>query len=440
MADSKSGSALADLRVLDLSRILAGPTCTQLMGDFGADIIKIEKPGAGDDTRGWGPPYLTGKDGAPLAESAYYVAANRNKRSVAVDISEPDGQAIIRTLLAHCDVLLENFKVGKLAEYGLGYDDLKDEFPGLIYCSITGFGQTGPYASHSGYDFVAQGMGGIMSITGQPGSEPTKVGVGIADQMCGMYACVAILSALRYRDRTGLGQHIDIGLLDTQIAWLANEGTNYLVSGEVPRRRGNEHPNIVPYKVFLAADSYVILAVGNDSQFRKFCTFADAPEVLRSARFATNSDRLHNRDEIYRLIEQIMCQKTAAEWIDGLSALGVPCSPVYDIQQVFEDPHVIHRCMRENIADDRSAEGFVPVIGNPVKFSSSRVQYRLAPPGLGQHTDEVLGELTDLDAETLASLKQAGIVETYRPKHRADRKPVNDQTPAEAAASRSYSE
>lgn len=408
---SDDSAVLSDLRVLDLSRILAGPTCTQLLGDLGADIIKIEKPGAGDDTRGWGPPFLTGKDGKPLGESAYFVAANRNKRSVAIDISQPAGQAIIKSLLAKCDVLIENFKVGKLAEYGLGYEDLRCDFPRLIYCSITGFGQTGPYAGHSGYDFIAQGMGGIMSITGSPDGEPTKVGVGIADQMCGMYACVAILGALRYRDRTGLGQHIDIGLLDTQVAWLANEGTNYLTSDIVPRRLGNEHPNIAPYKVFAASDAHVILAIGNDAQFRRWCDFADEPALKAEKRFSTNSDRLRNREELYCLLEPIMRRKTAREWIDGLSALGVPCSPVNDIRQVFEDPQVLYRGMRQKIACDTTASGHVSVIGNPLKFSRTPVLYHRAPPALGQHTTEVLSDLAAVDGETLSSLAGSGVVE-----------------------------
>lgn len=428
MAGCEAMSALADLRVLDLSRILAGPTCTQLLGDFGADILKIEKPGSGDDTRGWGPPYVSGKDGRPLAESAYYIAANRNKRSVAVDISVPEGQAVVRRLLASCDVLVENFRVGKLAEYHLSYEDLKAEFPNLIYCSITGFGQTGPYASHAGYDFVAQGMGGIMSITGQPDGVPTKVGVGIADQMCGMYAAVAILSALHYRKQTGLGQHIDIGLLDTQVAWLANEGTNYLISGRVPKRLGNEHPNIVPYKVFRTMDGYVILAVGNDLQFRKWAGFAGVDGLAGDERFRTNPDRLRNRSELYALIEPIMSSKMTREWVEGLSAIGVPCSPVHNIAQVFDDPQVVHRRMRQSISSDRAAGGEIEVIGNPVKFSLSPVTYRHEPPFLGRHTAEVLGAIAGFDQHTIAALSSRGVIQTPSVPENSDK---NHAEPAE---------
>ncbi|MHA1600219.1 MAG: CaiB/BaiF CoA transferase family protein, partial [Alphaproteobacteria bacterium] len=283
---------LNGLRVLDLTRILAGPTCSQLLGDLGADVIKIERPGEGDDTRKWGPPYLKDETGADTTESAYYLCANRNKRSLTVDIAKPEGQELIKSLLAHCDILVENFKVGGLAKFGLGFADLKDQFPQLIYCSITGFGQTGPYAPRAGYDFLAQGMGGIMSITGQSDGEPVKVGVGIADVMCGMYAVSAILAAVHHRTQGGTGQHIDLALLDTQVAWLINEGVNYLTSGKVPKRMGNEHPNIVPYKVMPCADGHFILAVGNDAQFRRFCEFAGAPELADDPAYVTNAQRV----------------------------------------------------------------------------------------------------------------------------------------------------
>ncbi len=310
--------ALAGVRVLDLTRILAGPTCTQLLGDLGADVIKIERPGAGDDTRKWGPPYVQGTDG-PTAESAYYLCANRNKRSVAIDIATEAGQALLRRLLAKCDVLVENFKVGDLARYGLDWAQLKGEFPWLVYCSITGFGQTGPYAPRAGYDYLAQGLGGIMSLTGAPDGPPMKVGVGIADLMCGMYATVAILAALRHRDATGHGQHIDAALLDTQVAWLANEATNFLLSGQVPKRQGTEHPNIVPYQTFATADGYVILAVGNDAQFQKWCRFAGASELAADPRFATNSLRVEHRRELYARMPDHMRAKTTAEWVAGLA-------------------------------------------------------------------------------------------------------------------------
>ena len=401
--------ALAGIRVLDLSRILAGPTCTQLLGDLGADVVKIERPHAGDDTRKWGPPYVQGPDG-PTAESAYYLCANRNKRSVAIDIASGEGQALVRRLLAHCDILVENFKVGDLTRYGLGWEQLREEFPRLIYCSITGFGQTGPYAPRAGYDYLAQGLGGIMSITGEPDGLPMKVGVGIADIMCGMYATVAILAALRHRDATGEGQQIDAALLDTQIAWLVNEGTNYLLSGRVPRRLGTEHPNIVPYKTFESADGYVILAVGNDSQFQRWCSFAGAPELATDPRFATNSLRVRHRTELYTLMPDVMRRKTTAEWVDGLADLGVPCGAVNSLDQVFADPQVEARGMRLDMPHASAAAGSVPLIANPLKMSATPPSYRHSPPTLGQHTDEVLHELLGLDPAERARLRDAGTI------------------------------
>ena len=401
--------ALAGIRVLDLTRILAGPSCTQLLGDLGADVIKIERPGAGDDTRKWGPPYVQGPDG-PTAESAYYLCANRNKRSVAVDIATEAGQALIRRLLARCDVLVENFKVGDLARYGLGWEQLRGEFPWLVYCSITGFGQTGPYAPRAGYDYLAQGAGGIMSLTGEPDGLPMKVGVGIADIMCGMYAAVAILAALRHRDATGLGQAIDAALLDTQIAWLVNEGTNFLLSGQVPPRQGTEHPNIVPYKTFASADGYVILAVGNDAQFQKWCRFAAAAELAADPRFATNSLRVANRRALYALMPEFMRAKTTAEWVEGLAGLGVPCGPVNTLDQVFADPQVQARGMRLDLPHPSAASGSVPVVANPLKMSLTPPGYRHSPPTLGQHTDEVLDELLGLGEAERTQLRAAGTI------------------------------
>jgi crotonobetainyl-CoA:carnitine CoA-transferase CaiB-like acyl-CoA transferase len=405
-----TAQALAGIRVLDLTRILAGPTCTQLLGDLGADIVKIERPGAGDDTRKWGPPYVTGHDGEPTAESAYYLCANRNKRSVAIDIARPEGQALVRRLLAGCDVLVENFKVGDLARYNLGYEQLASEFPRLVYCSITGFGQTGPYAPRAGYDYLAQGLGGIMSITGAPDGEPMKVGVGIADVMCGMYATVAVLAALRHRDLTGQGQRIDLALLDTQVAWLINEGMNYLLSGRVPRRLGNEHPNIVPYKVFESSDGYVILAVGNDGQFQKWCRFAGADELAGDPRFATNSLRIRHRQELYALMPAYTRRRSTREWVEGLAALGVPCSPVNTIDQVFEDPQVRARGMRIEVPHAPAATGAVPLIANPIRMDATPPVYRRSPPTLGEHTDEVLAEVLDLDAAERERLRQAGVI------------------------------
>ncbi len=412
MTDSPSPrrtGPLAGLRVFDLSRILAGPTCTQLLGDLGADVIKIERPGAGDDTRKWGPPYLKGKDG-DTNESAYYLASNRNKRSLTIDISKPEGQTLAKRLIAKCDIMVENFKAGDMARYGLSHADLKDALPGLIYCSISGFGQTGPYAPRAGYDMLAQGIGGLMSVTGEPDRPPMKVGVGIADVMCGMYATTAILAALHHREKTGGGQYIDLSLLDSQVAWLVNVGLNYLTSKEVPQRVGNEHPNIVPYNVLPSSDGFIILAVGNDAQFQKFCGFAGAPKLAKDARFVTNEARVKNRRVIYELLPEITRRKTQSDWIEGLAKLGVPCSPVNTVDQVFADLQVRHREMQIRMPHPLSADGMVDLIGNPIKFSETPVHYRLPPPSCGQHTDEVLMELLSMPAAEIAGLRERGIV------------------------------
>lgn len=401
---------LAGLRVFDLSRILAGPTCTQLLGDLGADVIKVERPRAGDDTRKWGPPYVKDKDGKDTAESAYYLSSNRNKRSLTIDVSQPEGQELAKRLIAECDVMIENFKVGDMARYGLSYADLKDRFPRLIYCSISGFGQTGPYAPRAGYDLLAQGAGGIMSVTGEPDRPPMKVGVGIADVMCGMYAAVAILAALRHRDRTGEGQYIDLGLLDTQVAWLVNVGLNYLTSGQVPQRVGNEHPNIVPYNVLPSSDGYFILAVGNDGQYQKFCSFAGVPELASDPRFVTNEKRVLNRKAIYEILPQITRKRTTDEWVDGLSKLGVPCGPVYTVDRVFADPQVQARGMQISMPHPLAGKGTVDLIGNPIKYSATPIEYRLPPPYLGQHTEEVLKQILDLPEAEIAQLKTAGVI------------------------------
>jgi crotonobetainyl-CoA:carnitine CoA-transferase CaiB-like acyl-CoA transferase len=401
---------LEGIRVFDLSRILAGPTCTQLLGDLGADVIKIERPGAGDDTRKWGPPYVKAKDGKDTRESAYYLSSNRNKRSLAIDIAQKAGQALARRLIARCDIMVENFKVGDMAKYGLAYDDVKKNNPALIYCSITGFGQTGPYAPRAGYDMLAQGLGGIMSVTGESDGPPLKVGVGIADIMCGMYASTAILAALHHRDKTGQGQYIDLSLLDTQVGWLANVGLNYLTSGSVPQRVGNEHPNIVPYNVMPAADGHVILAVGNDGQFAKFCDFAGEPALAHDPRFATNEQRVMNRRALYDLLEEVMRHKTQGEWVEGLARLGVPCSPVNTVDQVFADPQVRARGMQIAMPHPLAAKGDVDLIGNPIKYSATPVAYRRPPPYLGQHTDEVLGELLKLSGSEMAELRNKGVI------------------------------
>ncbi|MCG6557840.1 CoA transferase [Ruegeria sp. 1NDH52C] len=389
MAGSEQPKGPLDgVRVLDLSRILAGPTCTQLLGDLGANVIKIENPGSGgDDTRQWGPPYVTDADGNPSDLSAYFMAANRNKKSVALDISTPEGQAQIRRLAAHADILIENFKPGGLAKYGLDYASLGPEFPGLVYCSISGFGQTGPNASKPGYDLMAQGFGGVMSLTGEPEGAPMKVGVGIADVMCGMYATVGILAALHHRQCTGEGQHIDLALVDAQVAWMINEGVNYLTSGALPQRRGNAHPNIMPYDVYATSDGHVVLAVGNDSQFRRFCGFLDLGALADNPRFATNQARLQNRAELDALLRPALAARSMAEVIAGLEALKVTVGPVQTIDQVFASDQVVARQMQ---IDMEAEPGPVHLIGNPLKLSRTPVTYRRAPPRCGQDTESVL--------------------------------------------------
>ncbi len=403
-------SALAGLRILDLSRILAGPACTQILGDLGADVIKVERPGEGDDTRKWGPPYMHDAAGRVTKESAYYLCANRNKRSVAIDISRPDGQRLVRQLADLCDVLVENHKVGALARFGLDYAAMRKTHPRLVYCSITGFGQDGPYAARTGYDFLAQGMGGIMSVTGEPSDAPMKVGVGITDVMTGMYATVAILAALRHRDATGCGQQVDLSLLDTQVAWLINAGQYYLTSGELPPRLGNGHPNIVPYEVFPASDGHFILAVGNDAQFRRFCQLAGRPELADDARFATNAMRVRNRSVLVPMLKEVTMLRSMDEWLQGLERLQVPGGPTNRIDQVFADPQVIHRGMRVRIPYSGSEDGSVDLIGSPIRLSETPVQYRHAPPRLGQHSNEILHELLGLKDADIDRLRMAGIV------------------------------
>ncbi len=386
--------ALDGLRILDLSRILAGPTCTQLLGDLGAEVIKIENPATGgDDTRSWGPPFVEGVDGEPTDLSAYFMCANRNKLSVAVDIATVEGQDTIRALAAECDVVIENFKPGGLVKYGLDADTLLAADPALVYCSISGFGQTGPNASKPGYDLMAQGFGGIMSLTGEPDGEPMKVGVGVADVMCGMYATIGILAALRHRDKTGEGQHIDVALVDSQIAWLINEGVNHLTNGELPKRRGNGHPNIVPYQVFATSDGHVIVAVGNDGQFRRFCAFLDVPHLADDPLYATNPARLANRDALLAMIVPLIAARPMDDMIAGLEARKVPVGPVQTLDQVFGSAQVKARDMIATIPTNDAKSGDVRVIGNPLKLSKTPVTYRRAPPRFGQDTDDVLGEI-----------------------------------------------
>lgn len=408
---------LTGLKVLDLSRILAGPTCTQLFGDLGAEIIKIERPEKGDDTRYWGPPFLQDENGEDTSESAYYMSANRNKNSVAVDLTKPEGQSIIRDLAKGCDILIENFKVGDLKRYGLDYDTLRGINPSLIYCSITGFGMTGPYAHRPGYDFLIQGMGGIMSLTGKPdeeGGEPTKCGVGIADVMCGMYASTAILSALHARHASGKGQHIDISLLDCQVAWLINQGAGYLVSGEIPPRRGNEHPTIVPYGTFRASDQSFIIAAGNDEQFQRLCEVLDAPELAKDNRFSKNKNRVINRRELIPIIDAKTATKPSGHWLETMEAVGVPCGPVNNLEQTFADPQIQHREMAINMPHRANSEDGVRLIGNPLNFSETPVSYHQAPPIRAEHTKEILAKHLGLSDEKIAELEQNGIIECLK--------------------------
>ena len=404
--------ALSHVRVLDLTRILAGPWCTQTLADLGADVIKIERPGQGDDTRQWGPPYARDATGQDTTEAAYYLAVNRNKRSVTLDISTTEGQDLIRRLVAECDVLVENFKVGDMQRYGLDYESLRVEHPGLIYCSITGFGQTGPYAPRAGYDFIVQGMGGFMSVTGErdglPGASPQKAGVAIADLFTGAHATIAILAALNHLERTGQGQYLDICLLDTQVAMMANMATNYLATGAPPVRWGNAHPNIVPYQVFKVADGWVIVACGNDGQFRKLTQVAGQPELAEDPRFATNPARVRHREQLVPLLDVLMLQRPCDEWIRLLEAVGVPCGPINDMADVFQDPQVLARAMRQELPHPTAGQVSVP--GSALKLSATPVTYRSAPPLLGQHTQEVLQSLAALSADELETLKNRKII------------------------------
>jgi len=401
--------ALQGIRIFDMSRVLAGPSCTQLLGDLGADVIKVERPGEGDDTRKWGPPFLKNSVGQDTEESSYYLSANRAKRSLTLDFTKPAGRDLALRLIAQCDVLVENYKVGTLARYGLGYEALHRELPRLVYCSVTGFGQNGPYATRPGYDFLAQAMGGIMSLQGEPEGEPMKGAVAVADLMTGMYSAVAILAALRHRDRTGEGQQIDMALLDTQVAWLGNQAQAYLTSGKIPPRLGNAHASVVPYQVFACADGYIVLACGNDGQFRKFCACAGAPELAADARFATNAARVVNRALLVPEIARLIAQRSAAAWIDMLEREGVPCSPINRLDQVFADPHVQARGMVVPM-DHPDAPAPIALLANPIKFSATPVAYRHPPPTLGEHTDTILREMLDLSVSEIAALRAARVV------------------------------
>ena len=417
MRQNAAMNSLEGIRVLDLSRVLAGPWCTQTLADLGADVIKIERPGAGDDTRNWGPPFLPTADGRESHESAYYLGANRNKRSVTCDIAQPEGQALVRELAEHCDVFIENFKVGDMARYGLDYASLKAINPRLVYCSLTGFGQSGPYAPRAGYDYIIQGMGGLMSVTGERddlNGGPQKVGVAVADLFTGMYATVGILAALRHAERTGEGQHLDMALLDTQVAMLANLGANYLVSDKAPGRMGNAHQNIVPYQVFEVAPradggkDFIILAVGNDGQYAKFCEVAGRPDLASEPRFVKNADRVRHRAELVPMLEAVMKTRAKADWLSALEAAKVPGGAINSLDEVFADPQVQARGMVTHWQHPLRAD--LPLVSSPIKLEKTPVRTDRPPPMLGQHTDEVLGELLGVDAARLATLRDRQVI------------------------------
>ncbi|SMF50368.1 Crotonobetainyl-CoA:carnitine CoA-transferase CaiB [Azospirillum oryzae] len=396
---------LSHIRVLELSRVLAGPWSAQTLADLGADVIKVERPGAGDDTRAWGPPWAGD-------QSAYFLSTNRGKRSITIDFERPEGQELVRKLAAQADVVIENFKVGGLVKYGLDYDSLKAVNPRLVYCSITGFGQTGPYRNRAGYDFMIQGMGGLMSITGQPDGEPgggpVKVGVAVTDIFTGLYATIGIMGALAHRDRTGEGQQVDLALLDVQVAVLANQAMNCLVGGKAPQRLGNAHPNIVPYQAFATRDGYIILAVGNDGQFAKFCTVAGRPELARDERYATNPARVANRKELVALLEELIRTRDSHDWLSALEEVGVPCGPINDLTAVFEDPQVKARNIHQDLP--HPTQGSVPTVASPIRYSGTPLVHDTAPPTLGQHTDTVLAESLGLSEADITALREKGVI------------------------------
>ncbi len=403
---------LSHIRVLDLTRILAGPWASQTLADLGAEVIKVERPKTGDDTRSWGPPWLKDRDGRETREAAYYLSVNRGKKSVTLDLSNPVGQRLVRDLAAKSDVLIENYKVGDLARYGLAYDDVRAVNPGIIYCSVTGFGQDGPYAQRPGYDFVFQGMAGLMSITGErddlPGGGPQKVGIAVTDVLTGMYAALAVTAAIAYRQVSGVGQHIDMALLDTLVAFNANQISNYWCSGEIPKRYGNAHANIVPYEVFAAADGHIILAVGNDSQFASFCRVAGREDLARDPRFSTNPQRVTNRGVLIPIIQEIVRQRSKGDWIGALEAAGVPCGPINNMREVFDNPQVQHRGMRVDIPHPAGVP--CATVASPMRFSDTPATYDMPPPLLGQHTREVLSGVLGLGDDEIAALSTQGVV------------------------------
>lgn len=404
---------LKGIRVLDLSRILAGPWAGQTLADLGAEVIKVERPGAGDDTRAWGPPFLPDNADGTQGDAAYFLSANRGKSSVCIDMSDPEGQDLIRKLVGECDILLENFKVGGLSKYGLDYDTLKQTNPRLIYCSITGFGQTGPFKHRAGYDFMIQGMGGIMSVTGQPdgspGAEPMKCGVAFADLFTGLYSVIGILGALHARTETGRGQHIDMALLDCQVGVLANQSLNYLVGGESPQRLGNAHPNIVPYQALPTQDGFLIIAIGTNRQFAKFCEVAGLDDLPADERFLTNQDRVVNRDAIIPIISETLKTRTTDDWISALEQHAIPCGPILDIAEVFNHPQVDARGLALELA--RSDTETVPSVANPIRYSETTIEHTKAPPRLGEDTRDVLARVAGLDGDDIDRLLAAGVVD-----------------------------
>lgn len=408
----KAQGPLANIRVLDMSRILAGPWVGQLLADLGAEVIKIERPGKGDDTRAWGPPFVKDRDGKDTADAAYFMCANRGKKSLTLDIAQPEGQQIIRELAQQSDVLIENYKVGDLKRYGLDYESLSQLNPRLVYCSITGFGQSGPYRDRAGYDFMIQGMSGVMSITGErddlPGGGPQKVGVAIADLMTGMYSTVAIVSALHERHTSGLGQYIDMALLDCTVGWLANQNANYLIGGQVPQRMGNAHPNVMPYQTFRTQDGNIIIATGNDGQYRRLCEAAGLPDAASDARFTSNALRIANREACTALLAGALQQKTTAQWVALLETVGVPCGPINRLDEVYRDPQVQHRGLKIEVP--HATAGSVPLTANPIKFSRTPIRYEQAPPLLGEHADAVLRNTLGKSAAEIAALRAKKIV------------------------------
>ncbi len=403
-------NSLKGIKVLDLTRVLAGPYCTQMLGDLGADIIKVERPGGGDDTRGFAPPFVKNDDGEETDLSAYFCGANRNKRSITINLSTKEGQGLVKKLLSECDILVENFKTGTLEKYGLGYNNLKSDFPKLIYCSITGFGQTGPYASRPGYDGLIQAMGGVMALTGELDGEPMKVGVPIGDLMAGMFASVGILAAVRHQINTGEGQFIDIGMLDTHVAWLANQGMNYLSTNKNPARLGNQHPNIVPYQVMPTLDGYIVLSIGNDPTFERFCKLSGDEQLIDDPKFKTNADRVSNREFVTNTLNEITKRHTSSWWLAELEKQKIGCGPINTLSEVFSDPHVKAREMIVEMDHTKTGKASLRLIANPIKMQKTPPSYRLSPPLLGEHTEKILSEKIGLSLDEIKNLKDKGII------------------------------